>query len=282
MFWTIDRKTMERRRAPVALAMLVGLAVLGPLGCTCGNGVDPNVQAEDAMQALLQGQFPSGSTVANPDIDDRITVGNAVSTSTEVGAPLAVGNGMQIPVTVNYSSSGDPVTSVCIAFGGNPRYCVPFTDPGVTVVGTAFMGTATVLIQLPAGFCAGLSRICHDIRCFESAQTSIGRVSRANLNEIVSACGACDEPSCQGLADIECDFDCRNGNRIPSGQVCNGSDDCGNGADEAEAVCNSQVACCIATNSCPDETGTSCGLTCCCCPLNEVCDPNPNNGCVPD
>jgi hypothetical protein len=47
-----------------------------------------------------------------------------------------------------------------------------------------------------------LSSICHDIRCYEFAQTSGGTFSQANINLLAAACGGCDEPSCQDLLDM--------------------------------------------------------------------------------
>lgn len=76
-------------------------------------------------------------------------------------------------------------------------------------------------------------------------------------------------------------FTCANGKIICASVVCNGHDDCGDNSDERSTMCNTESSCCLSTNGCPGETGTSCAETCCCCPLNMICDrSNPANGCV--
>ena len=73
---------------------------------------------------------------------------------------------------------------------------------------------------------------------------------------------------------------CRNGSVILRELVCNGTENCPGGDDEAN--CGTEASCCVATNGCPSETATSCGETCCCCPYGYICDQqNPANGCVP-
>lgn len=76
-------------------------------------------------------------------------------------------------------------------------------------------------------------------------------------------------------------FTCANGKVICADKACNSSDDCGDSSDEAAALCSTPRSCCQVTNGCPGETGTSCASSCCCCPLNQVCDrTNPARGCV--
>lgn len=74
-------------------------------------------------------------------------------------------------------------------------------------------------------------------------------------------------------------FACGNGRNISRARVCNNTDDCGNGRDEQASMCNSQTGCCVATNGCPSETGSSCDSTCCCCPGGQRCCPDPSQGC---
>jgi hypothetical protein len=83
---------------------------------------------------------------------------------------------------------------------------------------------------------------------------------------------------CNGAAT----FTCSNGSTICADKVCNGTNDCRDGSDEASSICGQESSCCVATNGCPSETASTCGATCCCCPYGQACDRNnPANGCVP-
>lgn len=76
-----------------------------------------------------------------------------------------------------------------------------------------------------------------------------------------------------------CEFACGDGNCIAAATVCNGTPDCPSGIDEDPATCGDAQNCCVATQGCPSETGTSCALTCCCCPLFQACCPDWTQGC---
>lgn len=92
------------------------------------------------------------------------------------------------------------------------------------------------------------------------------------------------EPEEMTETDLECAngvFTCSDGTQICNEFVCNSGSDCPDGSDEDFELCGEQGSCCVATNGCPTETGTSCGETCCCCGLNEICDrDNLANGCI--
>jgi len=76
-------------------------------------------------------------------------------------------------------------------------------------------------------------------------------------------------------------FTCTNGKTICANEVCNNKDNCGDNSDERSEMCGTESSCCLSTNGCPGETGTSCAKTCCCCPVNMICDrKNPANGCI--
>jgi hypothetical protein len=76
-------------------------------------------------------------------------------------------------------------------------------------------------------------------------------------------------------------FTCNDGRTICAEQVCNGTANCQDGSDEPPAIdCGDQKTCCVVTDSCPGETGSSCASNCCCCPLNQVCSSNAIQGCV--
>jgi hypothetical protein len=70
-------------------------------------------------------------------------------------------------------------------------------------------GTGSFQFQVTPEMCNNLSKICHDVRCYEFAYTDEGQISQSNLNQIALMCGNCDEPSCKGLIDENiCEVDC--------------------------------------------------------------------------
>jgi hypothetical protein len=104
---------------------------------------------------------------------------------------------------VDYQTD-DPVQSFCMSFGRpEDGWCIPVTDPDVTQTGDETDGSLQLSVQMPPELCAQLSQICHDIKCYEFAETSAGTFTAANVAFLAAACGNCDEPSCQDLID-EC------------------------------------------------------------------------------
>lgn len=86
-----------------------------------------------------------------------------------------------------------------------------------------------------------------------------------------------DQDQCPGVGT----FACGDGDIICADIVCNGRDDCADGSDEDAATCGDETSCCVATQGCPAETGSSCAETCCCCPYGQVCDRTDfSRGCV--
>ena len=105
-------------------------------------------------------------------------------------------------------------------------WCIPVSSPRVRTTGDGQQGAAVAELQFPPELCGMLSQLCHDIRCYESARTSAGTFSRANINMLAYACASCDEPSCQSLLD-DCsanaggcavDDDCPDGTACANGQ----------------------------------------------------------------
>jgi hypothetical protein len=64
-------------------------------------------------------------------------------------------------------------------------------------------GIASFVFSINPELCEDIAQICHDIKCYEFAQTSSGAISQADLQDIAMVCGACDEPSCLDLLDEE-------------------------------------------------------------------------------
>lgn len=74
-------------------------------------------------------------------------------------------------------------------------------------------------------------------------------------------------------------FQCADGTCIDPSLACNGTPNCPGGEDENPAVCGDPTSCCVATHGCPGETGTSCAVSCCCCPEGQACCPDWRQGC---
>jgi hypothetical protein len=242
------------------LASLVGAASLCAAGCSVyagggggggGGGGDlppiptgPPSDVEQQLQALLQATYPGGTIVAGPGTDTSVTL------ATPPGDPLQrapVPLGAPLGIALDYTSQ-QPVTGVCVGFGSpNNAYCVPVGTPGVLVSGSATQGVAALALPVPTELCAMLSSICHDIRCYEFAQTSAGTFSKANINLLAAACGGCDEPSCQELLDM-CVDDCTVSG-CPAGEIC------------IEGVCQTQTqqnSCALRVPSCCPGQDDSC------------------------
>lgn len=82
-------------------------------------------------------------------------------------------------------------------------------------------------------------------------------------------------PSPTPTPSINCSngtFTCANGTLICAENVCNQTDNCGDGSDESASLCGNQESCCVATRGCPGETGSLCGQGCCCCPYAQACN----------
>lgn len=190
------------------------IALTSPLhGCSedeaSSNAPNP---AEEALNQLFREQFPEGA----PGPDQRDEANNLASQVMPEGN-LTPGQGVLIGVGLDM----DEVDAICVSFGtpDNP-WCVPASSMRVNSDNMA----AGLMLSIPPDLCDQLSRICHDIRCYESARTSAGLITRSNVNQLAMICGGCDEPSCQPLLDMcvdgECtgDGDCRDGERCVSGQ----------------------------------------------------------------
>jgi hypothetical protein len=101
------------------------------------------------------------------------------------------------------------------------------TGSGDTGGGSGGDGTVGLALTLPADLCDDLGELCHQIKCYEFAETSAGTFTAANIEYLAAACGNCDEPSCQELIH-ECsvdgfcitDADCPEDDEICSSGTC--------------------------------------------------------------
>ncbi|HCH62281.1 MAG TPA: hypothetical protein DFR83_05715 [Deltaproteobacteria bacterium] len=169
-------------------------------GCFSAGGGKDDVEvseAEVALNAWLRDQYPEGHAPRGgnvPETQDP-NPGRGVS---------PVYPGQLIRPTVTNPDVGGGIVSMCIAFGSpSSGWCIPVEDDDVTVEGNS----AAVDFTLPPELCDGLSQICHDVRCYEFAETEFGTFTAADIEYLASACGQCDEPSCQDLIS-ECEAQC--------------------------------------------------------------------------
>ncbi len=142
--------------------------------------------------------LPPGSFTVDPttvEIDPTITIVNPGSSV----VPLP--SGMQMANQISFNAPNGNVNAVGMRFGTTgPIFFVPINTNGAT------SGTGAFDFQISPSICNNLSQICHDIKCYEFAQTTSGKISAANIRNVAMLCGNCDEPSCQGLVDpSDCD-----------------------------------------------------------------------------
>lgn len=110
-----------------------------------------------------------------------------------------------------------------------------------------------------------------------------GSISAADLPLSECTCGTQMQPhgtgSSTGGGGNCSGFTCGDGSCIAANLACNGNSDCLDGSDEDAGMCGNPSSCCVATNGCPEETGSDCGSTCCCCPSAQACCANSADGC---
>jgi len=180
------------------------LTLLSPAlvtGCDDKAG-DEELSLEDALNEWLRAQYPEGYE-AGASAED---VGVDYSEEPGPSGYFPVWSSSVVSPSVSYSTEA-PVTALCVGFGDPAdAWCIPTSHPDVTTSGSDTDGRASLALTLPPELCAGLSEICHDITCYEFAETEWGTFSAADVEFLAAACGACDEPSCQDFID-ECSLD---------------------------------------------------------------------------
>ncbi len=166
-----------------------------------GGGISDQAQVEANLNSGLI--LPAGSFTVDPDLDGT-SVDNSITVGANSGAPMALQVGQTASANIPFNAPNGNVTAIGMRFGSTgPINFVPINTNNAT------SGTGSFQFQVTAEMCNNLSKICHDVRCYEFAYTSSGQVSQANLNQIALMCGNCDEPSCRGLIDENiCAIDC--------------------------------------------------------------------------
>jgi hypothetical protein len=115
------------------------------------------------------------------------------------GPPAPVRPGDVLQVSISFQAAEGNVVGAGIRFAEDG----PIRTIQIPDASGLSEGTLDFDVEIPADICDDLSRICHDIKCYEFAVTSEGKVSRANIVDIGLVCGGCDESSCRSLLMCE-------------------------------------------------------------------------------
>lgn len=170
---------------------------------SCGGGSDSTPQADDANAYLNDNLIlPPGSFRVDASQTTETTDINVTSTGS--GTVTQVVGGQAVNVSIPFTASNSNVTHAGIRFGTTGDIIM------VPISGASGNSAGVLEFQfgIPPGICDNLNQICHDIRCYEFAVAGSGdntfQVSRANINQLASACGGCDEPQCVALLGDGC------------------------------------------------------------------------------
>jgi hypothetical protein len=175
------KKTLSAR-----VKLIVVLITAFGLSAGCGKDEEEGPHANDALNAWMRNQFPDGHEASGePSFFNNDDGDGGERTVIQGGETL----------TAAVDSDGTP-TAVCIGFGSaSNAWCVPTTNDAVTTTDDG----AVLNFPVPPEICDGLSEICHDIKCYEFAETDSGTFTAGDVAYLASQCGKCDEPSCQDL-----------------------------------------------------------------------------------
>ncbi|MEW4925038.1 hypothetical protein [Algibacter sp. 2305UL17-15] len=155
---------------------------------SCGEDGAPNAGTSDEAEVALKMNknlvLPPGFFEVNPD---DVEIDNSVTVSSGDSQKVEISSGMTMTNSISFSAPNANVNAVGMRFGTTgPIYFVPINTSGATA-GTGLFG-----FQITDGICDDLSSICHDIKCYEFAQTDSGKISAANIQEVTMVCGNCD------------------------------------------------------------------------------------------
>ncbi len=169
---------------------------------SCGGDSDEDAEPDDANAYLNENIIlPPGSIRVSAG---QVTETNEITiTNTGSNAPIQVTGGQTMDVSIPFTSTGPAVNAAAIRFGDTGDFII------IPVDGSSTSGTLDFSFGIPSDICNNLNDICHDIRCYEYAVVDDGsgsnfQVSRANINQLASACGGCDEPQCVALLGPGC------------------------------------------------------------------------------
>ena len=173
--------------------------------CGGGGGDDGPANTQDPNDFMQENiQLPAGSFIAD---QSNITQSSTITTSsTSSGGAMQVVDNQTVNVQIPFNDPTGSVTHAGIAFGdpNGDIWMVPIAGAQGNT-----SGTLSFIMQLPPDICENLSEICHDIKCYEFAVSkdvngNSFQISQANINQLVSACGKCDDASCTSLLGPDC------------------------------------------------------------------------------
>lgn len=175
----------------------------------CNKDDSSSDNTDDGQTGITDSQEVANLLNENLTVTNGFSVDpNSVSTTTDIIAnsaavgrmPLKPGidNVNTITFTPASGTSGNPVTAVGMRFG--PTGDIIFRE---VTAAEAEAGIASFVFSIDPSVCEDIAQICHDIKCYEFAQTSSGAITQADLQDIAAVCAACDEPSCLDLLDEE-------------------------------------------------------------------------------
>tara|TARA_A100000171_G_scaffold30980_1_gene29299 strand:- start:25563 stop:26513 length:951 start_codon:yes stop_codon:yes gene_type:complete len=175
----------------------------------CKKDDTPSDTTDDGQMGITDPQevafiLNENLTVADGFTVDPTTVAttdDVIANSAAVGRmPVKTGieNVNTITFTPSAETGGNPVSAVGMRFG--PTGDIIFRE---VTAEEAEAGIASFIFSIDPSVCEDIAQICHDIKCYEFAQTSSGAITQADLQDIAAVCAACDEPSCLDLLDEE-------------------------------------------------------------------------------
>jgi hypothetical protein len=217
--------------------------------CSFLFACDPHERGERNPAQGFQVGGANG-TLEDPETDPTVMIDGSGGGG---GPHQEVHPGDRVTVSIPFDAPNANVTGAGVRFGDSgPIQVIPI--PGAS---GQTSGTLQFTFEIPLDICDNLSQICHDVKCYEFAVTSIGKVSAADINALALVCGNCDEPSCQDLLD-SCEVgDCEI-TGCPQGEVC------------IDHVCQEQTeqnSCALRNPSCcpgQDNSCTAPGAVCFC------------------
>lgn len=176
------------------LAVILGSLVITT---SCLRDRDKEEEDQDPISALNENlQLPAGSYTisSNTEVDNSITI-----TSNGSGT-MPINTGTQMNGSISFSAPGANIIGAGMRFGSSGTInVVPISGANGNT-----SGTLNTPFSVSASTCDNLSKVCHDIKCYEFAVTADGKISKANIRDVALMCGGCNEPSCAPLIDPPC------------------------------------------------------------------------------
>jgi len=163
--------------------------------CKKDDGGNDGISDPQEVANLMNDNLilPAGFFTVDPS---TATVDNSVVVQAGGSGVVPITGGQSMTNSIAFSAPNGNINAVGMRFGTTgPIYFVPVNTNGAT------SGVGNFDFLIDAGICNDLSEICHDIICYEFAQTTAGAISASNIRDVAMLCGNCDEPSCQGLVD---------------------------------------------------------------------------------